>query len=417
MNAMTAFIGLLFLAYMGSVVVGGRAVRGYGLPSGSEYLLLGFLLGPYVLGLLNHELLSTLSPFLYVGAGWLLLVSGMDWGYVDDKPSSLLGIALSFLVAVVTGGLVFAAVYWVLGELAPRATQNRLLFAGAIAAVGMETTRLAVRWVIERYGARGPLSSAIALLADADELPALLLVGGLVLLAPMPATHIQLPPAAWFSITLGLGVTLGLISVALMGPELHRGEAQCLMLGAGLLCTGLSTALGLAGVLSSFVLGITLSRTSPHRSALVAIMKKTEQPVLLPVLLLAGALVTLEDRRLLAVLGAALGARLLGKLLTGFILYLTKTGRKAGPLLGLGLLPSGVVTICLAVALSRRIGGRDGDLLLTAAVAMTLLGELLGPVSLRRALHRAGELENPNGTRSEPPTRGESRTESEVSPS
>jgi len=404
MNAMTAFIGLLFLAYMGSVVVGGRAVRGYGLPSGSEYLLLGFLLGPYVLGLLNSELLTTLSPFLHVGAGWLLLVSGMDWGYVEDKPSSLRSVTGSFLLALITGGLVFGAVYWVLGELGPRAAQNRLLLAGSIAAVGMETTRQAVRWVIERYDAEGPLSRTIAVLADADELPALLLVAGLVLLSPMPETRIPLPPGAWFAITIGIGVAMGLISVALMGPELHRGEAQCLILGAGLLCTGLSIALGLAGVVSSFVLGVTLSRISPHRPALLTILKKTEQPVLLPVLLLAGALVTLEDRRLLPVLGAALGARLLGKLLTGFLLYLGKAGRPAGPLLGIGLLPSGVVTICLAVALSRRVGGRDGDLLLTGAVAMTLFGELLGPVSLRRSLRRAGELQSPGGTRSDPPT-------------
>lgn len=403
MNPMTAFIGLLFLAYVGSIVVGGRAVRGYGLPSGSEYLLLGFLLGPYVLGFLSRDLVSTLSPFAYVGAGWLLLVSGMDWGFVDGKSSSFLSILGSSLLALFTGALLFGGVYWVLGFLGPKSLSDRMLLAGAIAAVGMETTRVAVRWVMERYGARGPLSRAIATMADADELPALLLVAALFLMAPMPATHLYLPPAAWFGITIGIGIAMGLISVALMGPTLHRGEAQCLVLGAALLCAGLPTALGLAGVVSSFALGVTLSRISPHREALLAILKKSEQPVLLPVLLLAGGMVTLEDRRLPAVLGVALGARLLGKLLTGGLLFLMPTGRKGGLLLGLGMLPSGVVTVSLAVSLCLRMRGKDGALVLTAAVAMTLLGELLGPVSLRRALRRAGELENPNGTRSDPP--------------
>jgi Kef-type K+ transport system membrane component KefB len=403
MSPMTAFIGLLFLAYVGSIVVGGRAVRGYGLPSGSEYLLLGFLLGPYVLGILNREALEALKPFLVVGAGWLLLVSGMDWGYVDGEPSSLTDILGSFLLALITGGAVFCAVYWVIGLLGPHGSSNRLLLAGSIAAVGMETTRLAVRWVMERYGAKGPLSRRIATFADADELPALLLVAALFLLVPMPETHIYVPPEGWFGITLGLGAAMGLISVALMGPTLHHGEAQCLILGAGLLCTGLSTALGLAGVVSSFVLGVTLSRISPHRPALLAIMKKSEQPVLLPVLLLAGGLVTLEDRRLPAIVGAALAARLLGKLITGGLLFTTSAGRSAGPLLGLGLLPSGVVTICLAVSLLFRMGGKDGQLVLGAAVAMSLLGELLGPLSLRRALARAGELQNPSGVRSDPP--------------
>ena len=97
------------------------------------------------------------------------------------------------------------------------------------------------------------------------------------------------------------------------------------------------------------------------------------------------------------------GKSTLIQLLTGALLFALPTGRKGGLFLGLGLLPSGVVTISLAVSLSLRMGGKDGALVLTAAVAMTLLGELLGPVSLRRTLRRAQELENPNGKRSDPP--------------
>ena len=37
-------LGLLLIAYLGSNLVGGRAIRGFGLPSGSEYLVLGFAL-------------------------------------------------------------------------------------------------------------------------------------------------------------------------------------------------------------------------------------------------------------------------------------------------------------------------------------------------------------------------------------
>ena len=37
-------LGLLLRAYLGSNLVSGRAIRGFGLPSGSEYLVLGFAL-------------------------------------------------------------------------------------------------------------------------------------------------------------------------------------------------------------------------------------------------------------------------------------------------------------------------------------------------------------------------------------
>ena len=44
-NAIWLLMGLLVLSYAGSFLVGGRAVRG-GLPAGTEYVLLGFVLGP-----------------------------------------------------------------------------------------------------------------------------------------------------------------------------------------------------------------------------------------------------------------------------------------------------------------------------------------------------------------------------------
>ena len=42
-------LGLLLLSYLGSNLVGGRAIRGFGLPSNAEYLVLGFAIGPHAL--------------------------------------------------------------------------------------------------------------------------------------------------------------------------------------------------------------------------------------------------------------------------------------------------------------------------------------------------------------------------------
>ena len=60
-------LGLLLLAYLGSNLVGGRAIRGFGLPSGSEYLVLGFALGPHVLDVLGRSLAHTFEPVVLPG--------------------------------------------------------------------------------------------------------------------------------------------------------------------------------------------------------------------------------------------------------------------------------------------------------------------------------------------------------------
>ena len=53
MNAVLLLMGLLVLSYLGSFLVGGRTVRGAGLPSGIEYVALGFVLGPQVLDMVG----------------------------------------------------------------------------------------------------------------------------------------------------------------------------------------------------------------------------------------------------------------------------------------------------------------------------------------------------------------------------
>jgi hypothetical protein len=55
-------------------------------------------------------------------------------------------------------------------------------------------------------------------------------------------------------------------------------------------------------------------------------------------------------------------------------------------------LPSGALSIAVGLALSRRFAGTVGDTVLGVAVGLTLLGELIGPGALRRALEGAGEI-------------------------
>ena len=398
MNAMEAFLGLLLLAYLGSILMGGRAIVGYGLPSGSEYLLLGVVTGPAVLGVFDRETQILFDPILQVGLGWLAMITGVRWGVIGGSRHGRAGILLSsFGLAVFACALVSGAVFLVSGWVTPFDFRERLLLAGAAGAVGTETTRIAVRWVFERHGATGPLSRLIAALSDSDELPALLLVAFLFVLSPAPSAAWQLPPLAWLAVTLLLGVVLGLICVALIGDQLHRGEALSFLLGATLLGTGVCVQLGLAGITALFVFGITLSGTSRHRTQLRVLLQKSEAPVMLPVLLLAGAHIDLDGApSTLWIVAAALAARLLAKWASGLFLLAVPAARPAGPLLGLGLLSSGVVTICIGVALLLRIRGTIGGLALTLAAATALFGEALGPLFLKRALGRAGELRSPS---------------------
>jgi hypothetical protein len=256
-----------------------------------------------------------------------------------------------------------------------------------------------VRWVSERHGARGPLADLLADLADSDDLVPLLSTAVFFALAPAAharagGLHFSLSLWQWVGITVALGLVIGLVAAVLLGREFRLHESWGVLLGASVLGIGVAARLGLSSLATMFVAGVTLAAASRHRSEIRAMAVPTEQPVLLPVLLLAGANVHLDAGRFMPwVIAAAVLARLVGKLVGGLVVRLAPRARRSSPWLGASMLSSGTVAMTIGLAFAVRFPGRVGDAVLAAAAIATVFGEFVGPSALRRELTRAGEIE------------------------
>src|SRR5215472_7157327 len=119
MNAVLLLVGLLVLSYLGSFLVTGRTVRGAGLPSGVEYVALGFVLGPRVLDLVGGDMLASFEPVVQVALGWLAFAVGLDFGYAGDKRVRPGSLAIGTAGSLITGGGVCVAVWFALLRLQP----------------------------------------------------------------------------------------------------------------------------------------------------------------------------------------------------------------------------------------------------------------------------------------------------------
>ncbi|MFT3773563.1 MAG: cation:proton antiporter [Minicystis sp.] len=249
-----------------------------------------------------------------------------------------------------------------------------------------------MRWVVERHQAAGPVSDLIGDIAEGDDIVPLFAVAVLFALAPADLT-IPVSRFGLVGITIGVGVVFGAIAAALLGNTLRIEEAWGVILGVALLAVGVSSRLGLSVISAMFALGLTLALLSPHRVELSAMLEPTERPVMLPALLLAGAHVDVRAAPWVPfVVAIAVGARVLAKGLVGAGLVAgAPEARRAGLRLGVGLLPAGALSMSIGLAFALRFRGPVGEAVLVAAAAMTLLGELIGPASLRAALARAGE--------------------------
>ncbi len=383
-------LGLLLLAYLGSNLVGGRAIRGFGLPSGSEYLMLGFALGPHALDVLGRSLAHTFEPVVLVGTGWLALVMAVGYVRVGDRWINPARAAIGVLLGTISCGAVAVAVYVAAPLLGSFSEFSRIAMALGMGACASATTRHSVRWVVERHGARGPLADFAADAARASAIVPPLALTVLFAFAPGGALP-SVPVALRVALTLVFGAAIGLIAALLLGRDFRRDESYGVLLGTGLLALGAADRAGLSLLGATFAMGLMLA-ASRHRLEIKAMLTPTEKPVLLPVVLLAGAYVNLKlPTEVLILVGVGVGAKLVIRVLLGVALGFGPA-RGTGADFGVSMLASGGFTIAAALALSARVPGTTADAVLLFAVVSTLLGEWLAPAALRRSLDRAGEL-------------------------
>jgi hypothetical protein len=393
---MSLLLGLLAISYFGSMVMRGRALRGRGRQSGAEWVLLGLITGPNVLGAFEPEALGAFEPVAAVAVSWLALVIGVGIVGRGGPRAQKRALSLGVVLALATGAGVAAAAYFAaLYSTHLRGTRLWIAALG-IGLCSCATARHPVDWAIERFGADGPLARMLSGIADLDDMLPLLLIAIPFAFAPVAMPGYALPWWGLCLLPLGLGAVMGTMCAALLRFEARASAAWGLLLGTALLSTGVSWRLGLSSLTTMFAMGVTLSLLSRHRAELREMLARTEQPVLLPILLLAGARVHVAIAwPLWVVLGVACVSRLLVRSAAAPVLVaLTHPGARgaSGPL-GLGLMSTGALTMAVGLSFALRFPSVVGELVLSAAAVQTVLGEMLGPASLRRALAAAGELD------------------------
>ncbi len=405
MNTLLALMGLIAAAFVGSVLVGRRGQRRHGLASGSEPVLVGFLLGPTVLGVVTPGLLEVFTPLAQVGLGWLALIVGLDYGWVDRRripPMRLLG---GTLAGVLTMVVVAGATFVLFRRLQPTGVvwwqdTASWIQAGGIGAACAETTRHAVRWVADRAKASGAVTELLLDISDADDLGPLLVCGALFTLEPPAGFRWAAHPGVLWAGQVGLGAAIGLLAALLVSREFRSRSLWGLLFGTSMVAIGLAVRADLAVLTVGFCMGLGLSAVSRHRQAIRALVLPAEFPLRLPALLLAGARIDVSEVPFLTwLIPTVLGARLLAKgVVAACAALVCPPLRRAGPPLIPGLMACGPTSMSIGLAFALRFPGRVGETVLVSAAAAALLGELVAPLGLKSALRRAGEATAQTGS-------------------
>jgi hypothetical protein len=386
MQTTIAALAVLAVGYLLSHLLFDRLRLRFGYVGAAEYVLLGILLGPAT-GVLSEDVVRDLTPLVSLALGWV----GMTVGTYFRLPAMALlpgaHVRIAFTEACCTftfaavlayGLLHYAAGYDFATAAVPALTLAAIAVIGAPSAVDA----LALRG----FGTR-PHFPVLQLAARIDALVGIAAFGLILAIFHQGATapSIRAPTATeWAVINVVVGVVSGVLFHLFLGPkgELAGSEQQSRLFialaGAIVIASGASYYLNLSPIFTSLVLGVILANTAGGERSATRVLRGTQRPIYLALLIFAGAAWRGGDVSLYFIPPAFIAIRLLARLAGGWV-----GGRLAAPPdaavpgLGRGLLGQGPVGVAVAMNFAQVYPGVAAEAVLGAALLSVLVFEVV----------------------------------------
>ena len=406
-NAAVAAMALGFVLLVAFVL--GRAVRRYGLPSITGYILVGMVSGPYLLGwvhpafaVLGHSAVSSLRLMDGVALGLIALSAGgeLKLEAVRRHARAIFAVIAGQVLLVFTGVVALllagSGLFPSLMDLAGGKLVAAALLFGVIATANSPATALAI---IQEYRSRGPVTEivlAVTVAKDAVVISLFTVILSFAVLTARPEASFDatfLLTLAWEVLgSIAVGVALGW-GVALYVKHLGH-ELPLLILGVAFVAVAVLPLVYLSGLLALMVAGFTIENFSEHGEELIQAIERHSLPVYVVFFTIAGASLDL------GALGATLPLALVLALTRGI---LTAGGTALGarwaraPVEAVrygwsGFIAQAGVTLGFAILIEHRFP-EIGVTVKTVTLAVIALNQLVGPVLFRYGLVWAGEAQ------------------------
>ena len=392
------------LAVIGMIIavsfLGSKLFQRFGIPQVVGFILIGVVLGPSLLNIVPLELSEQLIIVSEVALGLI----GFDIGsHLLFGELRQLGRSILFILvfeAVGTFVLVTLGIYFL-----TQSWHTAFIF-GALASA---TAPAATVDVLAEYDAKGPLTTTLLAVVGMDDALALLLYSIAAAFAesllaqsgPPSVVQILELPLIEIGGSLLVGGGLGLFLDRVMCRMKVQHDAMAVSIGALLFGVGLSEAFGFSLILTSMIMGMVVVNRCPEHGRHIRYTIEQAGPVIYVLFFtLVGARFQISLLPTMGLLGIAyIVLRSAGKF---FGAWMGGTLGGAEPAvrnnLGLGLLSQAGVAIGLALASSRRFSayGPEGEalgaLVINVITATTFVVQIVGPISVKWAISRAGEI-------------------------
>ncbi len=394
-NILTVIGLIISVSFLGS-----KIFQRLGIPQVVGFIVIGLALGPSLVNIVPPELSEELIFISQIALGLI----GFDMGsHLLFSELRKLGRSIIFILLFEAFGafaLVTAGVYAI-----TQSWYTALIFG----AVSSATAPAATVDVLAEYDARGPLTTTLLAVVGLDDALSLLLFSIIAALTECMMAQSGAPsllamvglPLIEIGGSVVLGVAMGTLLDFIMHRMKRRHDAMAISIGFVFVCVGLSQAFGFSLILTTMVMGAVVVNRYPEHGRHIRFTIEQAGPVIYVLFFtLVGARFQIGLLPTMGLLGIAYvllrsSGKFVGAWLGGNLGGAEPAVRDN---LGLGLLSQAGVAIGLALSSADRfcVFGEEGELLgnlvLNVITATTFVVQIVGPIGVKFAISRAGEI-------------------------
>jgi Kef-type K+ transport system membrane component KefB len=372
-----------------------RITKKLRLPNVTAYIVVGILIGPYVLNLIPDKVVSGMDFLPDIALAFIAFTTGEYFRLSTLKKNGMKVVVITVFEALVASILVFIVTYSIL--------KMSLAFSIVLAALAAATAPASTMMTIRQTGAKGDFVDTLIQVVALDDIVGLVAysIAISVALASNSGQGISflliLKPIAINIGVVVLGGLFGYLMKLLMTKKRSTDNRLIIALALIFLFCGICALLDISPLLGCMSMGTVYINTT-NDDKLFKQLNYFSPPILLLFFVRSGvnfklsALVdtsTIVGATPLLIIGIVYFiVRILGKYLGSYAgCLITHKDKKVRNYLGLALIPQAGVAIGLAALGARTLGGEAGQALETIILASSVLYELIGPACAKVSLY------------------------------
>lgn len=363
--------------------------------AGFPFVLLGMIARTETVGILGDDMLAELSPLLRLALGWIGIVVGFRFdarllGGLPPGTARVVTFATSIPFATVLAST--ALLLFVTTGLSSSSLRDPVFLRDALI-LGTAGTMTAVT-ATRALGASGETVQRVLRIEELAGIAGLMIVAAYFRPSGVGVSW-QLPGTAWLFLTVGLGISLGVIVYGVLLRARTDAEFTALTLGCVSFVAGLAGYLHLSSVVVAFLVGALLANIpGAPKQRLGRALERLERPIYLLSLVIIGALWDAGDWRGWVLMPVFAASRLGGKWLAvrfglrGSGLSLPPHARNA-----LVFAPIGPLAVAIAVNAQLLYPGGSISRIVSCVIGGAVLTEIAIQIHARRAARAPADPE------------------------